>query len=60
MQQEKEQGNAGSRKTVALVIFGVGSILALIAVFFSMQYRRTHVSTDDAFLDGRIHTEKRG
>ena len=56
MQQEKEQGNAGSRKTVALVIFGVGSILALIAVFFSMQYRRTHVSTDDAFLDGRIHT----
>jgi len=34
MQEEKEQGNGRSKKTAALVTFGVSGIIALIAVFF--------------------------
>lgn len=56
MQEEKGQGNGRSRKTAAVVIFAVSGIIALIAVFFYVQYKKTHVSTDDAYLDGRIHT----
>ena len=56
MQEEKKQGNGRSRKTAALVTFGVSGIIALIAVFFYMQYKKTHLSTDDAFIEGRIHT----
>ena len=32
-----------------LVAVGVG------AIFWYLHYTRTHISTDDAFVDGRIH-----
>jgi membrane fusion protein (multidrug efflux system) len=33
----------------------VALVVGVVALFFFLEYRRTHVTTDDAFVDGRIH-----
>lgn len=48
--------NGGRRKTMALSIFAVIIVIAAVAVFFYMRYKAAHISTDDAFIEGRIHT----
>ncbi|MDA8169520.1 MAG: HlyD family secretion protein [Nitrospiraceae bacterium] len=53
-QQEKKP--AKSRRKLAFVIFGITGIVAAFAVFFYIQYKKTHISTDDAFVDGNVHT----
>ena len=49
-------GNGNRRKTVALVIFSAIFIIAALSVFFYLRYKTTHISTDDAYIEGRIHT----
>ncbi|MCX5717260.1 MAG: HlyD family secretion protein [Nitrospirae bacterium] len=44
------------RKTIAAFVFAAVSIAGIIAGFFYVRYKSTHISTDDAFIDGRIHT----
>ena len=44
------------RKIIAAFIFAGVSIAGIIAGFFYVGYKSTHISTDDAFIDGRIHT----
>ncbi len=52
---EQQAGNSGKKKKAFLI---VGTVVAvgLIAGYFYSGYLRTHVSTDDAFVDGNIHT----
>ena len=38
------------------MIVGIVVILGLIGAYFYTSYHRTHISTDDAFIDGNIHT----
>lgn len=38
------------------MIFGAVVLTGLVAGFFVNQYRKTHISTDDAFIEGNIHT----
>ena len=45
-------GNGRKRKAIGL--FLVVLIATLIAGFAYWRYRQTHVSTDDAYIDGRI------
>jgi membrane fusion protein (multidrug efflux system) len=40
----------------AFMIVGVVVLIGLTAGYFYSAYRKTHVSTDDAFIDGNIHT----
>lgn len=58
--ENAKEGNSinninGRRKKIAIVFFmllfaaGVGTIL------FYMEYQKTHISTDDAFVSGRVH-----
>jgi membrane fusion protein (multidrug efflux system) len=46
-------GNGRKRKAIGL--FFVVLAVTLIAGFAYWRYRQTHVSTDDAYIDGRIH-----
>lgn len=48
-------GNSRNKKR-AFMIVGIVVIVGLIVGFFYSQYRKTHISTDDAFIDGDIFT----
>jgi len=52
---EEQTGN-NSKKKKAFMIVGAIVLIGLIAAEFYTTYRKTHVSTDDAFIDGNIHT----
>ena len=52
---EEQTGN-GQKKKKAFMIVGVVVVIGLTLGYFYSAYRKTHVSTDDAFIDGNIHT----
>ena len=40
------------------MVFGILTVvlvIGVVALFFFLEYRRTHVTTDDAYVDGHIH-----
>ncbi len=55
MDEVKKKGR-NHRKIVATVVFGCIGIAILISVFFYIQYKASHIATDDAFIDGHIHS----
>jgi membrane fusion protein (multidrug efflux system) len=56
MEETKEVAGNGSKKKIALSIFALIVIAGLTALFFYTRYIKTHISTDDAFIDGDIYT----
>jgi len=52
---EEQNGNSQKKKK-AFAIVSVIVVISLIATYFYSSYRKTHVTTDDAFIDGNIHT----
>ncbi len=52
---EGHNGN-NQKKKKAFMIVGAVIAAGLITGYFYSSYRRTHVSTDDAFIEGNIHT----
>ncbi len=55
MEEEKQQKSNSKKKVAALLIFAVVAVIGIIAVFVYVQYMKTRISTDDAYIDGRIH-----
>jgi len=55
-EQVRYQGSNGRRKRAALVLFFVIVLMGGVSVLLYLNYKRTHISTDDAFVEGRIHT----
>jgi membrane fusion protein (multidrug efflux system) len=45
----------GRRKKIAIVFFILLFAAGIGTVFFYMEYQKTHISTDDAFVSGRVH-----
>ena len=52
---EEQTGN-NRKKQKAFAIVGAVVLIGLVAGWFYSGYRKTHISTDDAFIDGNIHT----
>ena len=52
----EEQAGNNHKKKKAFMIVGAIVLIGMIAAEFYTTYRKTHVSTDDAFIDGNIHT----
>ena len=52
----EEQSGNGQKKKKAFMIVGVIVVIGLTAGHFYSGYRKTHISTDDAFIDGDIYT----
>jgi membrane fusion protein (multidrug efflux system) len=48
--------NNQKRKKTALMVFAVLAVVGVVIVYFYLQYKSTHISTDDAYIDGHIHT----
>jgi len=54
MAEEQTKNNRNKQKAFAIV--GVVVAIGLVAGWFYSGYRKTHISTDDAFIDGDIYT----
>ncbi|MCE5312216.1 MAG: HlyD family secretion protein [Nitrospiraceae bacterium] len=46
----------GKRKMMAFITLGLLAAVCAAALFVYLNYKQTHISTDDAFIDGNIHT----
>ncbi len=55
MEEIKQPVNNHRRNFIALGVFAVLAVIGAVAVLFYIQYKNTHISTDDAFVEGRIH-----
>jgi membrane fusion protein, multidrug efflux system len=44
------------RKKITFIVFAIVVVVGALAIIFYLQYKKTHISTDDAYVDGRIHT----
>ena len=55
MDEEKKPVNNRKRKKFAIIVFSAIAVIGALTVFFYLQYKKTHISTDDAYVDGRIH-----
>jgi membrane fusion protein (multidrug efflux system) len=55
MGENKGKPNGRRRKIAALIIFPVLIVVGAVVLFLYREYKATHISTDDAFVDGRVH-----
>ena len=53
---EETKPNNNNKKRLGAVVLIVLVIIGAVAIFFYMRYKATHISTDDAYIDGYIHT----
>jgi membrane fusion protein (multidrug efflux system) len=51
----REMMNNQRRRTVAILVFAVIVVLGIAGILFYVSYEKSHVSTDDAFVAGKIH-----
>ncbi|HEX9949279.1 MAG TPA: HlyD family secretion protein [Thermodesulfobacteriota bacterium] len=54
MGEKKERLNQ-KRKKIAFILFPIIVTIGAVAIYLYLQYSATHISTDDAFVDGRMH-----
>ncbi|RME64695.1 MAG: HlyD family secretion protein, partial [Nitrospirae bacterium] len=52
----EEKRNNHKRKKIAFGIFFLVIAVGLAAGFFYVRYKKTHISTDDAFVEGTVYT----
>ncbi len=55
-QETKHDMRNKRRKKFAFIILGSILIIGGIIIFFYLRYKATHITTDDAFVEGTIHT----
>jgi membrane fusion protein (multidrug efflux system) len=53
--EEKKERLFQNRKKVAFILFPVIIIVGGVTLYFYLRYQETHISTDDAYVDGRVH-----
>ncbi|HYB21132.1 MAG TPA: HlyD family secretion protein [Thermodesulfobacteriota bacterium] len=56
METAEQKTNRVGRKGRILFVFLVLAAAGVLTLVFYLRYTRTHISTDDAFIDGRVHT----
>ena len=52
---EEEKRKPQKNRILALMIFSVLIVAVVVAFLFYLRYKSTHISTDDAFVDGHVH-----
>lgn len=55
MKPESNEKKPRQRKTIILILFCALAVAGTWAVFWYLQYASTHISTDDAFVDGHVY-----
>lgn len=54
-EEKKENGTNNKKKKIAVAAFAILLVAGAVALFFYLDYKATHITTDDAFVDGRIY-----
>ncbi len=55
--EEQGQGvSAGSKKKTIFLVFGIVAAMIIVGVYFYVRHTRFYISTDDAYVTGRIHS----
>lgn len=54
MEETKPVNN--KRKKIAIIVFILLAVLGVITLYLYLRYQSTHITTDDAFIDGTVHT----
>jgi len=55
-ESKKENDSSHQKKKIAGIVFATLLVAGAITIFFYLSYKATHISTDDAFVDGRAYT----
>jgi membrane fusion protein (multidrug efflux system) len=55
MEEKKANRNSWRTKVTTFIIFPVPILIGVVVLYFYLQYKKTHITTDDAFVDGRTH-----
>jgi len=55
VEEKREKSNNRRKKVAAFIIIPILIVVGAVVLFFYREYKATHISTDDAFVDGRIH-----
>jgi membrane fusion protein (multidrug efflux system) len=55
MEEKKENFNQRRKKKIAFILFPAIIIIGAVILYMYLQYKKTHITTDDAFVDGRVH-----
>ena len=53
---EETKPNNNNKKRLGAVVLAVLVIMGAVAIFFYMRYKAVHITTDDAYVDGNVHT----
>ena len=53
---ESKPTNNNKKKKLSLVVLAIVIIVGAVTLFFYLKYKATHITTDDAFIEGRVHT----
>jgi membrane fusion protein, multidrug efflux system len=53
---EEVKQNNNKKKKLGFIILGVVVLIGAVTLFIYLNYKATHISTDDAYIDGNIHT----
>ena len=56
MEDARHPSTNRRKKIIALIVFTAIAIVGIITAYFYIRYKTTHITTDDAFVDGHIHT----
>jgi membrane fusion protein, multidrug efflux system len=55
-EEKKNNNNSNKRKKLGFIVLAVVLLIGAVTLFFYLRYKAGHITTDDAFIDGRIHT----
>ncbi|MBI5640763.1 MAG: HlyD family secretion protein [Nitrospirae bacterium] len=55
-QTEGKQSDNHRRKILAALVFTCVTLIGVVTAYFYVRYKETHITTDDAFVEGNIHT----
>lgn len=48
--------NNRKKKTLAIIVFSIIALIGIITAIIYIEYKKTHIKTDNAFIEGNIHT----
>ncbi|MGO9950598.1 MAG: HlyD family secretion protein [Dissulfurispiraceae bacterium] len=56
MEEEKKENGNNKKKKITVTVFMILLVAGLVILFFYLDYKATHITTDDAFVDGRVYS----